>query len=190
VSKVAAHQLAEIYRNIGIFVACGIMFNHESPRRGDNFVTKKIAVAAAKAYLDIPYKLELGNLDAVRDWGFAPAYVEVMWKMLQQDRPETYVVGTGESHTVRDLLAIASLYVGKPLVYSISNQFIRPLEVDYLQCKPSKISDELGWSAITTFYNLVRIMVDAEIERLMPEKYDADGYRHFKKYYGSIYRWL
>src|SRR3990167_5049082 len=190
VSKVAAHHLAEIYRKMGQFIACGIMFNHESPRRGDNFVTKKIAKAAARAYLNIPYKLELGNLSAIRDWGFAPDYVEVMWKMLQQDGSHTYVIGTGDSHTVQGFLDAASTYIGKKIDFSISDKFLRPREVDSLQCDTFSAYRDLDWKAKTQFDMLVKIMVDAEISRLSYGVYNGWGYAYFEDHYSSIYRWL
>jgi len=189
-SKVAAHYLAKIYRDMGQFIACGIMFNHESPRRGDNFVTKKIAVAAAKAYLNIPYKLALGNSGAIRDWGFAPDYVEAMWKMLQQDNPDDYVIGTGTSKTVKEFIDAASEYIGEPIKYFISSDFIRPLEVDCLMCRVNKAHRELEWVAETQFDMLVKIMVDAEISRLSYGVHNGEGYEYFDKNYSSIYRWL
>jgi len=189
ISKVAAHHLADVWRNMGQFIACGIMFNHESPRRGDNFVTKKIAKAAARAYLNIPYKLELGNLSAIRDWGFAPDYVEIMWKMLQQDESHTYVIGTGNSHTVQGFLDIASNYIGQKIDFSISDKFVRPLEVDSLQCDTFSAYRDLDWKAKTQFDMLVKVMIDAEIARITL-LYDGEGCKYFDENYGSIYRWL
>ncbi|MCC7519543.1 MAG: GDP-mannose 4,6-dehydratase [Verrucomicrobiae bacterium] len=164
-SKAAGHFLTVCYReSYGLFACNGILFNHESPRRGENFVTRKIAHGAVAAKLH-GAKLRLGNLDARKDWGYAPEYVEAMWKMLQRDLPGDYVVATGEAHSVRQFAEAAFARVGldwREWVESDPVQF-RPSEVGLLVGNASRAEKELGWTPATRFAELVRLMVDAEL---------------------------
>ena len=154
-----------------MFACNGILFNHESPRRGETFVTRKITRAVAAIVAGQQDKLYLGNLEAKRDWGYAPEYVEAMWLMLQQDEPYDIVMGTGEAHTVREFVDAAFSYVG--LNYEdyvkIDPRYFRPTEVDYLQADASKSKEILGWEPKVRYDDLVRIMVDADLERLGQE---------------------
>lgn len=168
VAKVFAHHMAQRYRDAyGMFVSCGILFNHESPRRGENFVTRKISLAVARIKLGLQKKLVLGNLDAKRDWGYAPEYVDAMWRMLQTKEPGDYVVATGETHTVKDFVreafAAAGLANWKKYV-DYDQRYERPNELHLLKGRATKASRELGWKPKTAFKELVRIMVDAEME--------------------------
>jgi GDPmannose 4,6-dehydratase len=166
-AKVFAHGLTRNYREgYGIHASSGILFNHESPRRGETFVTRKITLAAARIKLGLQDKIALGNLDALRDWGYAKDYVEAMWLMLQQDRPDDYVIATGETHTVREFLNevfdIAGLDVDKHLI--IDERLKRPHEVPWLEGDCSKAKEKLGWTPNTTFKGLARLMYDADFE--------------------------
>jgi GDPmannose 4,6-dehydratase len=166
-AKVFSHGLTRNYREgYGIHASSGILFNHESPRRGETFVTRKITLAAARIKLGLQDKIALGNLDALRDWGYAKDYVEAMWLMLQQDRPDDYVVATGETHTVREFLdevfEIAGLDVDKHLV--IDDRLKRPHEVPWLEGDSSKAKEKLGWSPKTTFKGLARLMYDSDLD--------------------------
>jgi len=172
-AKVFAHGLTRNYREgYGIHASSGILFNHESPRRGETFVTRKITLAAARIKLGLQDKIALGNLDALRDWGYAKDYVEAMWMMLQQDKPDDYVIATGETHTVREFLHevfdIAGLNVDKHLV--IDDRLKRPHEVPWLEGDCSKARKSLGWSPKTTFTELARLMFESdfnnEVERI------------------------
>jgi len=166
-AKVFAHQLCQNYREAyGMFIACGILFNHESPRRGIPFVTRKITRAAARIRHGLDKKLYLGNLDAKRDWGFAGDYVEAMWMMLQHDKPDDYVVATGESHSVRELLDIAfgALELDWKKYVEIDPRYFRPTEVDHLHGDPSKAMRVLGWKPKVSFRGLVEMMVRADEE--------------------------
>jgi GDPmannose 4,6-dehydratase len=166
-AKVFAHQICQNYRDAyGLFISCGILFNHESPRRGVPFVTRKITRAAARIKHGLEKKLYLGNLDARRDWGFAGDYVEAMWLMLQQEKPDDFVVATSESHSVRELLDVAFGRVGldwQPYV-EIDPRYFRPTEVDHLHGDASKARRVLGWKPRVTFKQLVEMMVDADEE--------------------------
>ena len=168
-AKVFAHGLTRNYREgYGIHASSGILFNHESPRRGETFVTRKITLAAARIKLGLQDKISLGNLDALRDWGYAKDYVEAMWLMLQQDRPDDYVIATGETHTVREFLdevfQIADLDVDKHLV--IDYRLKRPHEVPWLEGDYSKAYDRLGWKPKTTFKDLAKLMYMTDLEML------------------------
>jgi GDPmannose 4,6-dehydratase len=169
VAKVAAFWATVNYREAyGMFACNGILFNHESPRRGETFVTRKITRALARIKAGLQDKLYLGNLDAKRDWGFAGDYVEAMWMMLQVDQPDDFVVASGETHSVREVLEAAFEHAGmdwEPYV-EIDPRYFRPAEVDVLLGDPSKAKDMLGWEARVSFDELVRIMVDADIETL------------------------
>ncbi|HEY0477131.1 MAG TPA: GDP-mannose 4,6-dehydratase [Kofleriaceae bacterium] len=164
-AKVFAHQLCQNYRDAyGMFIACGILFNHESPRRGIPFVTRKITRTAARIKHGLDKKLYLGNIDARRDWGFARDYVEAMWLMLQQDAPDDYVIATGESHTVRDVLEIAFGALGmawEPHV-EFDPRYLRPTEVDHLHGDASRARDKLGWKPTVSFTELISMMVRAD----------------------------
>jgi GDPmannose 4,6-dehydratase len=166
-AKVFAHQLCQNYRDAyGMFISCGILFNHESPRRGIPFVTRKITRAAARIRHDLDSKVYLGNLEARRDWGFAGDYVEAMWTMLQQDQPDDYVIATGESHSVRELCEVAFGELGldwKKHV-EIDPRYFRPTEVDHLRGNADKARRALGWSPKITFRQLIQMMVRADEE--------------------------
>jgi len=172
-SKLQAHWVTVNYREAyGLFAVSGILFNHESPRRGENFVTRKITKAVAAISAGIQDHVELGNLDAVRDWGFAPEYVEGMWRMLQADEPGDYVLATGVGHTVRDFCDAAFSHAGldwKDYV-KYNDGFERPSEVDALIGDSSRALEVLGWKAQTTALDLARLMVDSDrqdVERLL-----------------------
>jgi GDPmannose 4,6-dehydratase len=168
VSKVFAYYATINYREAyGLFAANGILFNHESPRRGETFVTRKIARAVARIKAGLDTKLYLGNLDAKRDWGYAAEYVEAMWLILQQDAPDDYVVGTGEAYSVRDFVREAFSYVGLNWedYVEIDPRYFRPAEVDSLIADTRKIKEKLGWEAKTKAPELMRIMVDEELKK-------------------------
>jgi GDPmannose 4,6-dehydratase len=172
VSKVAAHWYGVNYREAyGLFVSNGILFNHESPRRGETFVTRKITRALGRIKLGLQEKLYLGNLESKRDWGYAADYVEAMWLMLQQDTPNDYVVATGEAHSVKEFLEIAAGYCGVDWAkhVEIDERYFRPTEVDYLLGDSARIR-KLGWVPKCTFEQLVRMMVDSDLERARQEQ--------------------
>jgi len=169
VAKVYGYYITLNYReSFGMHASNGILFNHESPRRGLEFVTRKITDAVARIKLGMQSELRLGNLDAKRDWGFAGDYVEMMWLMLQQSEPGDYVIATGETHTVREFCEIAFSRVG--LNYEdhvvVDQRFVRPAEVDLLLGDPSKAKKDLGWEPQVSFAGLVEMMVDADLARL------------------------
>jgi GDPmannose 4,6-dehydratase len=169
VAKVYGHYITVNYReSYGIFACSGILFNHESPRRGLEFVTRKVTHAVAQIKLGLAGELLLGNLDAKRDWGFAGDYVEAMWRMLQQAEPDDYVVATGENHTVRELAEIAFAHVGLDWqrFVRLDPSLLRPAEVETLIGDPTKARERLGWRPRVSFAALVRMMVDADLERL------------------------
>lgn len=172
ISKLYGHWTTVNYReSYDMFAVSGILFNHESPRRGHEFVTRKISHTVAKIALGLENELFLGNLDAKRDWGFAGDYVEAMWLMLQQETPQDYVIGTGEMHTVREFCELAFSHIGKDYNdhVKIDPQFFRPAEVELLKADPTKSKNELHWSPKTSFAELVTMMVDADIEALKKE---------------------
>jgi len=173
VSKVFGYWVTVNYREAyGMFACNGILFNHESVRRGETFVTRKITRAVARIKAGMQDKLYLGNLDAKRDWGYAPEYVEAMWLMLQQDEPEDLVIATGQTHSVKEFVELAFDRVGLdwgPHV-EIDPRYFRPAEVDTLLGDPSKARDKLGWTARTSFEDLVALMVDADIRLLEDER--------------------
>jgi GDPmannose 4,6-dehydratase len=152
----------------GLSAESGILFNHESPRRGIEFVTRKVTDGVARIKYGLATELRLGNLDARRDWGYAGDYVDAMWRMLQQPTPQDYVIGTGETHSVRELAELAFDHAGLDWQrYVVCDpQYHRPAEVDLLQADPSKARRELGWAPRVTFPELVRMMVDADLQRL------------------------
>jgi GDPmannose 4,6-dehydratase len=176
VAKCYGHFITVNYReSYDLFACSGICFNHEGPRRGLEFVTRKVTHGAAAIKLGLQHELALGNLDAERDWGYAKDYVEAMWLMLQQDEPEDFVIATGEAHSVRELLDVAFAHVGlDPGKHvRIDPRFLRPAEVEHLIGDYSKAREMLGWEPRTSFEELVRLMVDADLELLergVPQK--------------------
>ncbi|HEY3935176.1 MAG TPA: GDP-mannose 4,6-dehydratase [Gemmatimonadales bacterium] len=171
VAKLYGHWITVNYReSYGLYAVSGILFNHESPRRGIEFVTRKVTDAVARIKLGLATELRMGNLEAKRDWGFAGDYVDAMWRMLQGPTPQDFVVGTGTAHSVEDLVRIAFEHVGldwrKYVV--VDPKFYRPAEVDYLIADPSRIKGELGWTPVVSFEELVTMMVDADLGRLRP----------------------
>ena len=169
VSKVFAHHVTVNYREShDLFAVSGILFNHESPRRGLEFVTRKVTDGAARIKLGLAETLPLGNLDARRDWGFAGDYVRAMWMMLQQDRPDDYVIATGVSRSVREMAGIAFAHAGLDWREHVRADpaLLRPAEVDHLVGNAEKAEAELGWRPSVRFEELVRMMVDADVERL------------------------
>ena len=167
VAKVYAFWMTRNYRDgYGLFAANGILFNHESPRRGETFVTRKITRAIANITARKQKYLYLGNLEAKRDWGYAPEYVEAMWLMLQQDEPDDYVIGTGETHSVKEFLAEAFGYAGLDWQECVKTdpRCFRPLETELLIANASKAKEKLGWEPRVTFKELARIMVDADMQ--------------------------
>ncbi len=178
VSKVYGHYITVNYReSYDLFAVSGILFNHESPRRGLEFVTRKVTDGVARIKLGLADSLSLGNLDAHRDWGFAGDYVRAMWLMLQQERPDDYVIATGKSHSVRELVEIAFGHAGLEWQKHVKTdpKFLRPAEVDLLIGDPSKARTALGWTPEVDFDGLVKMMVDADIER-----YSTSGRRSRK----------
>jgi GDPmannose 4,6-dehydratase len=168
VAKVFGHYMTINYReSYGMHASSGILFNHESPRRGPEFVTRKVSQAVARISLGLQDDITLGNLDAKRDWGFAGDYVDAMWRMLQQDEADDYVVATGETHSIRELLDISFRHVGiddwEPLVKQ-DPRFMRPAEVDLLIGDPAKAQEKLGWTRQVDFPSLVTMMVDNDLE--------------------------
>ena len=177
VAKTFGHYMTVNYRESYDAYACsGILFNHESPRRGHEFVTRKVTRAVARISLGLQESISLGNLDARRDWGFAGDYVDAMWRMLQQDSPDDYVVATGETHTIRELLDVAFARVGIDDWAALVHQdprFFRPAEVDLLIGDPSKAADVLGWKPTVQFHQLIEMMVDNDLTT--ERKLAADG---------------
>jgi GDPmannose 4,6-dehydratase len=182
VSKVYGHWLAINYReSYGMHISNGILFNHESPRRGENFVTRKITMAVAAIKQGREKELKLGNLDAKRDWGYAKDYVEAMWRILQQEKPEDYVIATGETHSVREFCDAAFACVGIPLTWKgkgleekgigqdgrilveLDPRYLRPTEVEHLMGDPSKAKAKLGWKPRVGFERLVEMMVESDL---------------------------
>ncbi len=177
VAKVYGHYITINYReSYNIFACSGILFNHESERRGLEFVTRKVTDAAARIKLGVAQELRLGNLTAQRDWGYAKDYVEAMWLMLQQPEPDDYVIATGETHSVEELVATAFQHVGLDWQkYVVTDPaFVRPAEVDLLIGDPTKAREKLGWTPKTSFQQLVELMVDADLARLTREQAYAD----------------
>jgi GDPmannose 4,6-dehydratase len=169
VGKVFAYWMTINYReSYGFHSSNGILFNHESPKRGETFVTRKISRAVARIKKGLQDKLYLGNLDAKRDWGYAGDYVEAMWRMLQQDEPDDYVVATGETHSVREFVEAAFSHVGLDWhdYVEIDPRYFRPAEVEYLRGDPSKAKRQLGWEPKVSFHGLVRMMVEADLKEL------------------------
>ncbi|HKF80018.1 MAG TPA: GDP-mannose 4,6-dehydratase [Thermoleophilaceae bacterium] len=176
VAKCYGHFITVNYReSYDLFACSGILFNHESERRGLEFVTRKVTHGAAAIHLGLAEELALGNLDAERDWGYAKDYVEAIWLMLQQDEPEDYVIATGEAHSVRELVDVAFEHVGLDPKHHVRTdpRFLRPAEVEHLVGNYSKAKEKLGWEPRTSFEELVRLMVDSDLELLakgVPQK--------------------
>jgi GDPmannose 4,6-dehydratase len=190
-AKLYAYWMAKNYREgYGMFTVNGILFNHESPRRGETFVTRKITRALAAIKAGKQNTLYLGNLDSKRDWGYAPEYLEVMHLMLQQELPDDYVVGTGESHSIREFLDEAFGYIGLNWhdYVKIDPRYFRPTEVDYLMADPSKAKRLLGWEPRIKFHELVRIMVDADLELMGLDK-PGEGKHIIEEKFGGWHRW-
>ena len=186
IAKLAAHWMTVNYReSYGLFACSGILFNHESPLRGMEFVTRKITYGLARIHQGLQDKLVLGNLNSKRDWGYAPEFVEAMWRMLQQEHPDDYVVATGETHTIREFIENAFQVIGIEIIWKgteaiekgidpktgkilveVSPEFFRPAEVDLLIGNPKKAAEKLGWKPKTKFKDLVRIMVEADLKRV------------------------
>jgi GDPmannose 4,6-dehydratase len=169
VAKVYGHWITVNYReSYDLYAVSGILFNHESPRRGLEFVTRKVSYGVARIKLGLAEELRLGNLEARRDWGFAGDYVDAMWRMLQADSPQDYVVGTGETHSVRELCEIAFNYVGFDYTDFVvqDSQFYRPAEVDLLVADPDKVKNELSWQPNVSFRELIHMMVEADLDLL------------------------
>jgi len=169
VAKVYGHQITVNYReSYGLYAVSGILFNHESPRRGLEFVTRKVSDGVARIKLGTATELRLGNLEARRDWGYAGDYVDAMWRMLQQPEPDDYVIGTGVMHSVRDLVEIAFRHVGLnwEQYVTVDPKFVRPAEVDHLLADASKARRVLEWEPTVSFEELVTMMVDADLARL------------------------
>lgn len=190
-AKVYSYWVTRNYREgYGIFATNGILFNHESPRRGETFVTRKITRAVAAIKAGLQQYLYLGNLDAKRDWGYAPDYIAAMWKILQHEIPDDFVIGTGESHSVREFLDEAFSYVGldwKDYV-RINPRYFRPTEVDILLADYSKAQSVLDWEPRVFFKDLVRIMVDADLELIGLES-PGEGRKLLEQHHGKWHRW-
>jgi GDPmannose 4,6-dehydratase len=168
VAKVYGHWITVNYReSFGLYAVSGILFNHESPRRGLEFVTRKVTDAVARIKLGLATEVRLGNLDSRRDWGFAGDYVDAMWRMLQPDTPDDYVIGTGHTCSVRDLCQAAFAHAGLDYREFVKqdSRFLRPAEVDLLVADSSKARERLDWTPTVTFQQLVETMVDADLER-------------------------
>jgi GDPmannose 4,6-dehydratase len=173
VAKVYGHWITVNYReSFDMFAVSGILFNHESPRRGMEFVTRKIADGVARIKLGLAKELRLGNLESQRDWGFAGDYVDAMWRMMQQDKPDNFVIGMGETHSVREFCELAFGHVGLDYNDHVvqDEKFYRPAEVDLLISDPSKARSVLGWEPAVTFKELVIMMVNADVQRLNNKK--------------------
>jgi GDPmannose 4,6-dehydratase len=182
-AKVYAHWMTVNYRDgYGLFACNGILFNHESPRRGETFVTRKVTKAVARIKHGLQDKLFLGNLDAKRDWGFAGDYVEAMWTMLQQDQPDDYVIATGETRTVREMVEVAFGYAGLDWnrYVEIDPRYYRPTEVEVLLGDASKARQKLGWKPKVQFRELIQMMVDADMSREDPSRTRANAENRYE----------
>ncbi len=178
VAKVFSYWQTINYREAyGLHASNGVLFNHESPRRGESFVTRKVTLAASRIKLGLQDRLYMGNLDAKRDWGFAGDYAEAMWLMMQQEKADDYVVATGEAHSVRELLEVAFSHLGLDWekYVSIDERYYRPSEVDYLQGDPSKAKRVLGWTPRVSFVELIKMMIDSDMELARAEVTAAEA---------------
>jgi GDPmannose 4,6-dehydratase len=191
IAKAYSYWITVNYREAyGIFAANGILFNHESPRRGETFLSRKVTRAIARILAGVQNKVFLGNLDARRDYGYAPEYVEVMWRMLQHDVPDDYVVGTGVAPTMREFVHEAFRYAGMDWqeYVEIDQRYFRPTEVDFLQADSSKAQKLLGWSPKVTYKELARIMVDADMEAMGLEPI-GEGLSILEQHFDDWHRW-
>lgn len=191
VAKLYAYWMVVNYREAyNLFASNGILFNHESPRRGETFVTRKITRALAAIKAGLQDKLFLGNLDSKRDWGYAPEYVEAMHLLLQQDEPGDYVIGTGESHSIREFLDESFGYAGMDWhkYVEIDPRYFRPTEVDYLLADSTKFKQKVGWEPKVKFHELVRIMVDADLE-LLGLSHPGEGRKIIDEKFDGWHRW-
>ena len=190
-AKLYGYWMARIYREgYGLFACNGILFNHESPRRGETFVTRKITRSVARIVGGLEERMSMGNVEASRDWGYAPEYVEAMWKILQQQSPDDYVIGTGQTHTVREFLEAAFAYVGLDWqrYVVVDPKLFRPVETGRLVANCAKAERALGWSPRIGFQDLVRIMVDADLEALGLSA-PGEGKRIVQERLGEWHRW-
>lgn len=191
IAKLYAYWMTVNYREAyNMFTANGILFNHESPRRGPTFLTRKVTRAVARIKAGLQPKVYLGNLDARRDYGYTPEYVEVMWKILQMDKPDDFVVGTGVAPTIREFVAEAFAYADMDWqeYVEIDPRYFRPTEVDYLLADPSKAREKLGWEPKITWKELARIMVDADLEAVGLEPI-GEGLRILEENFDDWHRW-
>ena len=191
IAKLYSYWMTVNYREgYGTFATNGILFNHESPRRGETFVTRKVTRAVARIKAGLQDKLFLGNMDAKRDWGYAPEYVEVMWELMQLEKPDDYVIGIGESHSVREFVEEAFSYVGldwKKHV-EIDPRYFRPTEVVHLEADASKAREAIGWSPKVRFHELTRIMMDAELEAMGQEPI-GEGVEIVRERFDGWHQW-
>jgi GDPmannose 4,6-dehydratase len=190
-AKVYAYWVTRNYREAyAMFAMNGILFNHESPRRGETFVTRKITRAVAAICAEKQKVLYMGNLEARRDWGYAPDYVAAMWKIMQHDHPDDFVIGTGETHTIQEFLEEAFGYVNLDWrdYVKIDPKYYRPTEVDVLLADASKAKTELGWEPRVMFKDLARIMVDADLE-LIGLTSPGEGRKILERHHGPWHRW-
>ncbi len=191
IAKLYAYWMTVNYREAySMFTANGILFNHESPRRGPTFLSRKVTRAVARIKAGLQPKVYLGNLDSRRDYGYTPEYVEVMWKILQQDRPDDFVVGTGVAPTIREFVAEAFAYAGMDWqeYVEIDPRYFRPTEVDYLLADPTKAREKLGWEPKITWKELARIMVDADLEAVGLEPI-GEGLKILEEHFDDWHRW-
>ncbi len=191
IAKAYAYWITVNYRQAyDMFAVNGILFNHESPRRGETFVTRKVTRAVARIKAGLQDKLYLGNLDSRRDWGYAPEYVEAMWILLQQEQADDFVIGTGETHSVREFVEQAFGYADLDWqeYVEIDERYFRPTEVDVLQADPGKARRMLGWAPKVTFQELVQIMVDADLEAV-GLKPVGEGFKILEQKFGDWHRW-
>lgn len=190
-AKLYGYWMTRIYREgYGMFACNGILFNHESPRRGETFVTRKITKAVAQIVAGLEQRIAVGNIEAHRDWGYAPEYVEVMWRMLQHDTADDYVVGTGETHSVQEFLDAAFAYVGRDWRQHVvvDPRLFRPVETGRLMANCAKAKRTLRWSPTIGFQDLVRVMVDADLERI-GQPSPGEGKRIVQERLGQWHRW-
>jgi GDPmannose 4,6-dehydratase len=190
-AKLYAYWITRIYsQGYGLFTCNGILFDHESPRRGEKFVSRKITRAVARIKAGLQSKLYLGNLDSKRDWGYAPEYVEAMWAMLQQDKPVNLVIGTGEAHTVREFVEEAFGYVGLDYqeYVEIDSRYFRPNEVDSLEADSRNAQKLLNWNPKVRYHDLVRIMMDADLELVRLEA-PGEGKKIVKDQFDDWHKW-
>jgi GDPmannose 4,6-dehydratase len=191
IAKVYAYWMTVNYREAyDMFAANGILFNHESPRRGPTFLTRKVTRAVARIKAGLQQKVYLGNLDSRRDYGYTPEYVEVMWQILQQDQPDDFVIGTGVAPTIREFVEEAFAYADMDWqeYVEIDQRYFRPTEVDYLHADPSKARRQLGWEPKITYKKLVPIMVDADLEAVGLEPI-GDGLKILDEHFDDWHRW-